>query len=466
MWWPIRYQWLVPFAIILLVAVAVTSISSAWLAAKRNTTTTMEQLNRVIDTLGHSRFPFSQNVLEQMRGLSGAEFAAFDAKGNLLASTLPDETIPTQFLSQLEQRSRIESLSEKSVTTLNERRYFASVVTPVNADSRVSTLLVLYPEANWQEARADAIMPPLVVGAATLGLMGIVSAWLAGRMSRRIQKLKEQVAAIADGDFLQLPLETRRDELQDLSRSVNLMSRQLLDMRETIRRTEQTRLLGQLAGGLAHQLRNAITGARMAVQIHARRCASPSEDSLSVALRQLELTEEQIRGLLTLGKAEQRTPVPREVNALLEEIRMLVGPVAKHAGVEFDLEIRTGFGRKPENGIVPDSERVRTAVLNLVLNAIEAAGGQGKVWLKGLCLSDQMVFEVIDTGPGPPAELGDKIFDLFVTGKPEGVGFGLALAHQVALEHQGSLTWTRTDDKTCFRLVLAVPQGISHEIPA
>ncbi len=71
MWWPIRYQWLVPFAIILLIAVAVTSISSAWLAAKRNTTTTLEQLNRVIDTLVHSRFPFSQNVLEQMRRTFG-----------------------------------------------------------------------------------------------------------------------------------------------------------------------------------------------------------------------------------------------------------------------------------------------------------------------------------------------------------------------------------------------------------
>ena len=71
MWWPIRFQWLVPFGTILLVAVAVTSISSAWLAARRSTAITVEQLNRVIDTLGQSRFPFSQNVLEQMRGCPG-----------------------------------------------------------------------------------------------------------------------------------------------------------------------------------------------------------------------------------------------------------------------------------------------------------------------------------------------------------------------------------------------------------
>ena len=204
----------------------------------------------------------------------------------------------------------------------------------------------------------------------------------------------------------------------------------------------------------------------MAVQIHARRCSLPDDDSLSVALRQLELTEEQIRGLLSVGKPEQRTPVPREVKALFDEIQMLLGPVCKHAGVEFEQDIRFEPASTEPDAIVPDSERVRTAVLNLVLNAVEAAGAEGKVWLKGTCGPSQIVFEVIDTGPGPPAELGDRIFDLLVTGKPEGVGFGLALAHQVASENNGTLTWTRDDGKTCFRLELAVSQGVSHELSA
>ncbi len=376
---------------------------------------------------------------------------------------MPNEQVTAQHLSRFKQRGRIEALTEKSVASLNGQRYFASVITPINSDSRVHALLVLYPEANWQQARADAIVPPLVVGVATLGLMVVVSAWLAGRMSHRIQKMKEQVAAIAEGDFRQLTLEQRHDELQDLSRSVNQMSRQLLEMRETIRRTEQTRLLGQLAGGLAHQLRNAITGARMAVQIHARRCPAPNEDSLTVALRQLELTEEQIRGLLAVGKPEKRTPVPRELKALVDEIEMLLGPVCKHAGVAFEQDIQLEPGSTEESRIVPDSERVRSAVLNLVLNAIEAAGTEGKVWLNCTCGPAQIVFEVMDTGPGPPAELGNRIFDFLVTGKPEGVGFGLALAHQVALEHQGTLTWSRDHGKTCFRLVLALPQGVSHD---
>jgi signal transduction histidine kinase len=458
MWWPIRYQWLVPFGTILVVAVAVTSISSAWLAAKHSTAITLEQLNRVIDTLGQSRFPFSQNVLEQMRGLSGAEFAAFDAEGRLLASTLPGESVSSEQFLGIEQRGRVESLSQKSVTRLGGVGYFASIITPANPDPRADALLVLYPEARWQQARSDAVLPPLVVGGVTLGLMFVVSAWLAGRMSWRIHKMQEQVAAIADGDFRQLPLDSKHDELQDLSRSVNLMSRQLLEMRETIRQTEQTRLLGQLAGGLAHQLRNAITGARMAVQIHAKRCSSREEDSLAVALRQLELTEEQIRGLLSVGKPEKRTPIRREVLPLIEEIAMLLGPVCQHAGVEWEQDVRFEQSASPEDTFVPDAERVRTALLNLVVNAIEAAGRGGKVRLKAACTPGEIVFEVIDTGPGPPAELGERILDVFVTGKPEGVGFGLALANQVALEQGGTLTWSRDHGETSFRLKLAILQ--------
>ena len=458
MWWPIRYQWLVPFGTILVVAVAVSSISSAWLAAKHSTAITLAQLNRVIDTLGQSRFPFSQNVLEQMRGLSGAEFAAFDAEGNLLATTLPDESFDSQDLLGIEERGRVESLSGKSITEVGGIGYFASMITPANPDSRARALLVLYPEARLRQARSDAILPPLVVGGVTLGLMVVISAWLAGRMSRRIHNMQGQVAAIADGDFRQLPLDSKNDELQELSRSVNQMSRQLREMRETIRRTEQTRLLGQLAGGLAHQLRNAITGARMAVQIHIRRCPARDEDSLSVALRQLELTEEQIRGLLSLGKPETRTPIRREVRPLVEEIAMLLGPVCQHARVAWEQDIRFEEGASSDKAFVPDAERIRTAVLNLVINAIEAAGEGGTVRLGAVCRSGEIVFEVIDTGPGPPAELGDRIFDVFVTGKPEGVGFGLALAYQTARDHQGELTWHRKNGETCFRMTLAVPQ--------
>ena len=88
-WWPIRNQILVPFTALLLVAVTLTAVTAAVDAARRSERATVAQLNQVINTLGRSNFPFSQGVLNQMRGLSGAEFAVFDTDG-LRVSTLSD----------------------------------------------------------------------------------------------------------------------------------------------------------------------------------------------------------------------------------------------------------------------------------------------------------------------------------------------------------------------------------------
>src|SRR5437867_12416430 len=86
-WWPIRNQILVPFTAVLLVAVAVTSVSSAVLASRRAEQAIVGQLNRMIETLSPSSFPWSRNVLDMMRGLSGAEFVVYDGRPAL--STLP-----------------------------------------------------------------------------------------------------------------------------------------------------------------------------------------------------------------------------------------------------------------------------------------------------------------------------------------------------------------------------------------
>ncbi len=77
------------------------------------------------------------------------------------------------------------------------------------------------------------------------------------------------------------------------------------------------------------------------------------------------------------------------------------------------------------------------------MNAIEAAGPGGEVSLEAFAENGDVVIEVSDTGPGPPPEVAETLFEPFVTSKPEGVGLGLALAQQVAIEHGGQLAWTR-----------------------
>jgi signal transduction histidine kinase len=285
---------------------------------------------------------------------------------------------------------------------------------------------------------------------------------LGQRLSRRLQELERRTRLIAGGDFSPMPLPQRQDEIRDLTVSVNDMAARLAQLQETVKTTERLRLLGQVSGGLAHQLRNGLTGARLTVQLYLRECPAGADTSaLEVALRQLTLLETSVKRLLELGRAE---PGPRQrcdLRALLEETARLIEPQCRHAGIAL---LQPPPGQYP---VEADPEQLGQLLLNVLTNAIEAAGPGGTVELRLSCqkgpppelppvpdVHPWVVLEVIDSGPGPPAEIAERLFEPFVTSKREGVGLGLAVAQQVARLHGGWIGWSRDGGRTCFRILL------------
>ena len=449
MYFPIRNQILIPVIGIQAVAVTVITVATATLAASRSEREIVARLNGVIGTLGHANFPYTASVLAKMRGLSGSHFAVFTSDGQVTDATLPTLKALPSAVRTIRPMDRLDSLGESPTFLLNGTRYFA-VPLRVWGGPHDSSLLVLYPETSWRHARWEAATPPLAVGLGALGLMAAVTSWIAHRIGVRIRNVQQQVARIAAGDFEGFDPGPQNDEVRDLAISVNCMCNQLQKMKQTIRQSERTRLLAQLAAGLAHQLRNSLTGARMSVQLHAKRFPPQAGDeTLNVALRQLAMTEEQVKGLLSLGRGERQPHAPCELGRLLGEIALLVNPSCQHAKVE----LRHREGDDPFY-VMADEAGLRAAVLNLTMNAIEAAGPGGKVNLEATTDHGEVIIEVSDTGPGPPPEVAETLLEAFVTSKPEGGGLGLALAQQVAAQHGGTLSWAREGRETRFRLSL------------
>jgi signal transduction histidine kinase len=459
--WSIRNQILIPFLAVVLLAVVTMTGVAAILAARQHDSQTLAQLQNVVETLAHTNVPYTASVLDKMRGLSGAHFVACDERGAVLASTLSTGAklkLPEKFdLSR--GTAELQSLANQPTLILDDTRYFLARMEP-RGDATVRALFVLYPEESWSRNRWNAALPPLVVGGCAVLLTAVVSGWLAQRFSRRIRVLQEQVATIAAGEFSEISPGRREDEIHDLVASVNSMSAQLRQMQQTIRQSERTRLLAQVAGGLAHQLRNAVTGARMALQLHQRRCASaPDDKSLAVALRQLTLTETQLRGVLALGRGEAPQPAVCDVGHLVEDVASLVSPACEHALVALEVAECA-----PDLAVRADVESLRAAILNLMTNAIEAAGPGGIVTVRAAASGNGVCIEIGDSGRGPPGHVAETLFEPFVTTKAEGVGLGLALARQVALDHGGTLAWSREEDRTIFRLML--PHGVHFGAPA
>jgi signal transduction histidine kinase len=449
--WPIRYQLLLPLLTLLLGVVGI-STWTALASADRARGQIVTQVRNVAHTLSDSPFPLHKTVLDRMKLLSGADFLLLTPDGGRTA-TLSDD--PLQLPPAEEVVEDWETLRLGPRVTAGGHAYLGSGVRlPPRADiPEGGTLYILYPEELWRSALWEAVRPSLVLGGFA-GLASLVLAFAVGeRLSRRVRELGRRTRQIAAGDFSPMPLPGRNDELRDLGRSINEMAEQLARLQETVQRTERLRLLGQVGGGLAHQLRNGLTGARLALQLHAAECRGNGDgEALAVALRQLTLLEAHLKRFLELGRTGPARREPVGLRSLVGELVTLLGPRCKHARIELRWQPPAD-----EAAVRGDPGQIEQLLLNVVGNAIEAAGPGGVVEVGVRCErlpSPVVVIEVTDSGPGPPADVAARLFEPFVTGKPEGVGLGLAVARQVAEGHGGRITWQRDGDRTRFRIEL------------
>ncbi|MAT14386.1 MAG: signal transduction histidine kinase [Planctomyces sp.] len=465
--WPIRNQILVPFVIIQLISLLILTITSAVLAVRQAEENINQRLKNVVTSLQEATFPLTPDVLERLKSLSGAQFVVWDMGQNITQSTLAADPAVLAALPGRSKRGEgdvSDIVDQQSVLEIGGERYFSGRIRWKRGFG-IDAVLVLYPEQSWQEARRQALVPSLLTGSIVLLLIIVASYWISGRISNRIRRLKSQVSRIAQGKFEPVVMTSYSDELRELSEDINQMAAALEESLQTIRDTERSELVTQLTGGLAHHLRNSLTAARMAVQLHQSRCPAGREDeSLARALHQLSLTEEQIKGLLRLTRGEQRTSFPAAVSDVLEGTIRLVEPIVHHKKISF---VHEGIDSEAR---VSDGDGVRAAVLNLLMNAIDAAGPQGKVGLSTFFLDDQqLAIEISDNGPGVSAEIEREIFKPFFSTKQEGIGLGLALAEQAARDCDGSLSLVRKEGQTCFRLTLSTQQpdpvaaGTKHE---
>jgi len=449
--WPIRYQLLVPLLTLLLGVVGI-STWTALASADRARHQIETQVRNVAHTLSDSPFPLHKTVLDRMKLLSGADFLLITPDGERTA-TLPPETLELPPAEEVVEDWETLRLGPRVV--VGERAYLGSAVRlPPRADiPDGATLYILYPEELWRSALWEAVGPSLFLGGFA-GLASLVLAVAVGEhFSRRVRQVERRTRLIAAGDFSPMPLPGRNDELRDLGQSINEMAEQLARLQETVQRTERLRLLGQVGGGLAHQLRNGLTGARLALQLHARECRDNADgEALAVALRQLALLETHLKRFLDLGRTGPLRREPLSLRTLIGEMIALLGPRCKHARIDLR------WSPLPEDAtVLGDSGQIEQLLLNVIGNAIEAAGPGG--WVEVVLRREGarasiVVIEICDSGPGPSPEVAAKLFEPFVTGKPEGVGLGLAVARQVAEAHGGRIGWRRDGGATRFRIEL------------
>lgn len=468
---PLRYQFMLPLLAVAALSLLVIAVVNARVATTSTKDRIEQQLRGVVGVLTQSSYPLTTPVLEQMSGLAGARFVLTDDAGGVLAKS---GDFAIEDLSGREPPADSnQPLDLGREVTLPSGVYYHSAVRVERRPGLAAqgVLHVLFARDDYNTAWRRAFLPPLLVGVATLAAVALVTHLMTARVSRVLARLGAEVRRLADGDFSSVHEPEWNDEARDLARAVNDTAGRLEEYESQLKRTERLRAVSMLGAGLAHEMRNAATGCRLAIDLHAESCAAdrsgPADDSLEVARRQLVLMESRLKQLLQLGQPQQEPRAEELIDFgdLVDQSVELIAPAARHARV--DLQWSPPAGETP---VRVDAELVSQAVLNLLLNALEAAaksaGSQGPpvVCVELTHEPRGCVLSVADSGEGPDdgSKNGD-LFEPFVTSKAEGVGLGLAVARRAAENHGGSIQWRRSGGFTWFVLRLPLAeQGVAH----
>jgi len=221
-------------------------------------------------------------------------------------------------------------------------------------------------------------------------------------------------------------LRESRDEIQRLHRT-------------QMSRAEHLATLGELATGLAHEIRNPLAGIAGVIEIVGRDL--PVTSPAKAVVKDVRLEIAQINHILTdlLHTARPHPPEIRksDLNTTVEHAVMLARQQAISKAIEIELKKNPTL---PE--VEHDSDQIHQVLLNLLLNSIQAIDGRGKITVALDSEEDDVVISVTDTGRGISPEHLPNIFRPFYTTKGNGTGLGLSLAKRIVEEHNGHIDVT------------------------
>lgn len=453
---PIQRQLLWPMLQVVILGSAVTAMLAAWMNVRSARQAEELRLKQLASTLTDAGFPLTDAVLSRMSQLSGAHFvtlredgvaehasdAGFVQDGAKLAELRIDASLQAAFAHQ-----------ELELSHGTYRAIRIPVRTAVPPQSL--TLVILTSQQRWNEVAWQAALPPMIAGLLAASAATAFAVASSRRFVNRIHDLGRRAAELAAGRFECRPVPDVDDELRDLALALNTTGEQLQHYELQIRAGERLKTLGRLGAGMAHQLRNAITGARMALDLHAAESpASTDQESLEVAIRQLTLMESYLQRFLSLGRGELPQTHDVDLTALITDALPLVEPICRHHGITVHWQPATA-----KFCLAGDADALRQMLLNLLMNAIEAvqplAASQRQIGMTITSSSDDVIqLECWDHGPGPSEVIAPDLFERFVTDKPDGTGLGLAVAKEIAEAHGGTITWRREQVRTVFGVSL------------
>ncbi|RMD92882.1 MAG: sensor histidine kinase [Calditrichaeota bacterium] len=266
------------------------------------------------------------------------------------------------------------------------------------------------------------------------------------KILRPVDKLVSGINRIASGDLRYRLEPLGKDEISQLAEHFNTMAARLRNIQNKLKRTERLETLGKLASVLSHEIRNPLNSMVINMQILRReyKKSASAPEKLdhyhNIIVSEIKRVDELVSNFLMIAKPPKLEPETRKVAEILDEVITMQQPLALPKGIRIERNYSD-----PELKARVDSNKIKQVFLNIVINAIQAMPGGGRLKVemeKTISYESDLTLDMIrisfkDTGKGIKPEDLKHIFDFYFSTKKEGTGIGLSIAQQIIEEHGG-----------------------------
>lgn len=301
------------------------------------------------------------------------------------------------------------------------------------------------------EQRRLRMQQLLYIGIATVVLTVFINPLTGYLIVRRLERLMETITAAQSGDLAVRAEDSSRDEIGRLSSGFNRML-------ERISSEHASRLaaLGNLAAGVAHEVRNPLNSIAMTTQYLKE---TTDADADSETQECLDVITQQVAELNRIVKQFLQLTRPVEMNRETVDINSFMVDVMRGFASSLEIanvKLRPNFSRELLYAKV-DSDKLGQAISNIIINAIQAMPDGGELSITTAWDTPQRtaVIEIGDTGVGVPQENIDRVFEPYFTTKPDGTGLGLAITYKIIEAHNGEIVMESEEGQgTTFTILL------------
>ena len=281
----------------------------------------------------------------------------------------------------------------------------------------------------------------IVSAAALFGVAMLFAAYLSRTVTKPIGELVQAAARIGEGDLTVWLAETSRDEIGLLQSAFNRMVEGIVKLEETEHRMEKSELASQLAARMAHEIKNPLNSIGLIVDLMGDRYAPKSAiDKAAIKKLSDDLKEELSRlndiveGFLRFARPTEVSLRPTNIEDLLRETLDFIRAEAEAQNAEISLSIEPTLP-----AVMADYGQFRQALMNLLINAVQAMPQGGNIQVRVLNLNGHVQVVIEDTGCGIPKENLPRLFDPYFTTKVRGFGLGLSIVERIVEDYAGSI---------------------------